>query len=92
MSVYEGSRYQDAPVIRVRDAQDRVLPAIYPNIPSLDGLSYTTHVSGENDRYDLIAWQLWGDPELWWVIADVNPEYLYPDGIPSGTVLRIPVV
>lgn len=44
----------------------------------------------QRDRIDLVANDLLGDPELWWVIMDYNPEISNPFGIPLGTVLRIP--
>jgi len=92
MPVFEGSRYEGAQVIRVQTAEGVVLPALYSMVNSTTTYStYATYVINEDDRYDLIAHRLYGDPQLWWLIADLNPEYLYPDRIPGGTVIRVPI-
>jgi hypothetical protein len=44
----------------------------------------------QKDRIDLIATEFLGDPSLWWLIMDYNPEISNPFDIPLGTVLRIP--
>ena len=43
----------------------------------------------ETDRIDNVATRFYGEPNLWWVILDMNPEILNPQNIPPGTQLRI---
>lgn len=93
MPIYEGSRYENAQVIRVKDAEGVSNPALYSMVGAdISAQSFTTYVVAEGDRYDLIAARLLGDPQLWWVFADLNPEYLHPDPLPSGAIIRVPVV
>lgn len=89
MTVFEGSRYEGAPVIRTKAADGRSYPTIYA-VPGGGASRYTNYVAEEGDRFDLIAHRLWGDPELWWRVAALNPEVFYPGHIPVGTVLRVP--
>lgn len=48
------------------------------------------HVVTEGQRLDQIAAIYYDDPLAWWAIAVANPEYMYPENLPAGTVLRIP--
>ena len=90
--IYEGSRYENAVVLRTQAADGESRPTVYSVPPSVyNGMPYRSHVVREGDRYDVLASQLWGDPELWWRIADVNPELLYPGDLPVGTVIRLPL-
>ena len=45
-------------------------------------------ISTEGDRLDNLAFQFYGDPNLWWYIAKAND--LTAINIPAGTSLRIP--
>jgi hypothetical protein len=51
---------------------------------------FTYYTWTQRDRIDLIADRFLGDPSLWWVIMDFNPEQLNPMTIPVGALLRIP--
>jgi hypothetical protein len=90
MAVFEGSRYSNASVLRVRTASGKTLPALYGMIAgSSHTLRYRLYTVRAGERYDTIAASIWGDPELWWRVADLNPEHLFPD-LPEGTTIRIP--
>jgi nucleoid-associated protein YgaU len=52
-----------------------------------DDLQYT--VTGA-DRIDNIAYQHYGNPTLWWVIAVANDMEMVPNALYTGQVLRIP--
>jgi hypothetical protein len=93
VAVFEGSRYATAAVIRTAAADGKVRPTLYSMIaPVSRRAAYRSYVVQEGDRYDLLAQRLFGDPELWWAIADLNPEFLFPAGIPAGTIIRLPAV
>lgn len=49
------------------------------------------HTVTEGERLDQIAHRYYQDPSMWWVVAVANPEVLYPDKIPGGTEIRIPL-
>ena len=62
--------------------------AIYPDIPISNSDQYMITTVG--DRLDLMASDIYGDQNLWWVIASANSlsgDSLYP---PVGMQIRIP--
>lgn len=42
------------------------------------------------DRWDDIALTVLGDPQLWWKIADINPELFDPRALRPGILIRLP--
>ena len=58
---------------------------IYEKVPESDSDIFV--ISQEGDRLDLLATQFYGNPELWWYIAQTNN--LNTMNIPAGTSLRI---
>lgn len=91
MTIYIGSRYENDPVDRVITQSGEYIPTIYhQDMPEVQTFSFGLVTTGYGERLDAIAARELGDPELWWVIANANPEVFYPDDLPVGTVLRIP--
>lgn len=90
--IYEGSRYENETVIRVIDWQGLANPAIYVR-PNIDAASfpYQIYMVQQGDRLDNLAYAFYNNPELWFEIARANPEVFYPDDLPEGTLLRIPL-
>lgn len=88
MTIYQGSRYESSPVV-VLPSDRGWRPGVLRDVPVASD-RYLEMVVGENDSLEDIAARLLGDPERWWVIADANPDLLYPAEIPPGYVLRIP--
>ena len=88
--IVNGSRYQGQSVVTVpTDAQGDSAVVVFgptPTFPST--FVYYTVVIG--DRMDTIANDLYGQPTLWWKIANANPEIFYPDGLVAGSIIRIP--
>ena len=65
-------------------------PIKYPEIPiSIDDLYVIT---SDNDRLDLLANQFYKDVDLWWVIANANPNIIRRDSLSlkPGIEIRIP--
>jgi len=63
--------------------------SIYPDIPFSDSDVYVIPVLG--DRLDLLAYDVYSDSSLWWIIASANGlpgDSLIP---PIGQQLRIPI-
>jgi hypothetical protein len=61
---------------------------IYPDVPVSNNDQYVITTYG--DRLDLLAFDIYKDQSLWWLIASANNlpgDSLYP---PVGTQLRIP--
>lgn len=62
---------------------------VYPDIPINPDDNYIITTIG--DRLDLIAYDFYGDPSYWWIIASANSlpgDSLIP---PIGGQLRIPI-
>ena len=51
----------------------------------------TTVTSRYGDTFDTIAARVFNDSTQYWKIAGLNPYVRFPDQIPSGTVLVIPL-
>lgn len=90
--IFEGSRYEAVTPVRVPVDESTYEFVVYPEL--VYGVTYDFNFSfytiAEGDRLDLLAADYYGDSELWWVIARANPEILYPEDLPVGTVIRIP--
>lgn len=91
MPVYENSRYENADVVHVTDASGITRPTLYA-VNALENarLSYARYIVQAGDHLDTLAASVLGSPELWWVIAQMNPELIDPQDLPVGTVLRVP--
>ena len=63
-------------------------PKIYKNIPKRDSDIYIVTQGG--DRLDTIAYQMYGDSSLWWIIASANNIHDATFAVKEGTVLRVP--
>lgn len=91
--ITRGSRYVDAAALKVQRADGDYSIAVYPSreiVPQVVDYRLRTIVGGE--RLDSLAFEYYGNPWLWWVLARANPEVIFPDDIPVGTQLRIPGV
>ena len=73
----------------------------YARVNDSDGRAITKRKARTSSRYAVVltsAGQTFeqlaaihlGDPQLYWKIADMNPQVPYPDELPAGTRLRIP--
>lgn len=83
------SRYSDSPIVTIStDTGDRMV--IVPGDPSSYTFNYVNYIARGLDRIDLIANAFYGDPKIWWKIADANPEILDWTVLEAGTVIRIP--
>jgi nucleoid-associated protein YgaU len=45
---------------------------MYPTDEQNKMISYTTHIWSSRDKYYILAQRYYGDPKLWWVIAQYN--------------------
>ena len=82
------SQFKYTPVYRVDDTIRFGLRQT-PVSPTPQDRVYNVTLETAN-RLDLIANAFYGNPELWWVIADANSILDPMAGIPVGTELRIP--
>lgn len=87
--IFQGSRYEGAVVTTVKS--DRGYSTVVFREFKQPGL-VGEFIIRENETLMDLAHRAYGDAELWWHIADANPELLYPDQIPAGTVVKVPNV
>jgi len=52
---------------------------------------YFTHVTESNESFTSLAAKYLNNEKLYWYIADQNPQIRFPDLIPIGTIIRIPL-
>ena len=83
------NRYQNIPIIKNSEDTRYYKDNKYPRVPlSVNDIYVETTIG---DRFDLLAFQYYGDPSFWWVISIANETLpqnsLY---IPTGTQIRIP--
>ena len=57
-----------------------------------EGASYVVYPSREGDTFEQLASKFLSNPTLYWRIADINPHVEWPDRIPTGTSIRIPLL
>jgi hypothetical protein len=62
------------------------------NFPPSPNDLYHEVAPGEEGRLDLITFRYYGNPALWWAIADANSLSFPPTDIVVGLVLRIPAL
>lgn len=62
---------------------------IYPSVPLSD--TDLQIISNETDYLDTLAYKYYGDPTLFWIIANVNNLGKGRLSVPMGLTLRIPL-
>lgn len=92
MAIYQDSRYERADVVALQGPDGVYHATIVPGREPVPISTYTVHRFIQGDSLPALADTAYGDAEYWWLIADANPGVLFPEGIPPGTLLRIPVL
>lgn len=91
MAVKRGSRYEYAAVDYIPTGFDQVkVPSLFYSFDTIGSVKYREYIWVSGDRPDILANKFYGSPEMWWVIAEHNPEISDFLSITPGTVLRIP--
>lgn len=85
------SRYKDSTLALVASSRGTNLTVV-PSPQREWAFSFTYHLVTGADRIDLLAQQYYGDPRMWWHIADANPEVLSWEALTPGRTIRIPSV
>ncbi len=81
MAISPSSRYT-----RTTNSKGRAVTQRKPRVSS----RYAVVVTREGQTFEELASMHLSDPQLYWRIAELNPQVPYPDEIPAGTRLRIP--
>lgn len=83
------SRYQKLDII-IDDEGDEYVESYEPiNLEPQRDDGYHQVTASESNRLDLISYNLYGTPMLYWVLAEANNIY-DPTSVPAGTLLRAP--
>lgn len=83
--IVKGSRYSEK--TETRDDNTNVIATS----SSYSTDSYYSVVSEQNDTFERLAGRYLNNSTLYWKIADINKQVRYPDVIPTGTSIRIPL-
>lgn len=92
MAITTGSRYASGTIIVVDDPQRGQHQAVVPEPPTDRSFAFTFYQITDGDTIDMLGHRLFGAGQLWWMLADANPEILDWNAVPPGTVLRVPYV
>ena len=55
-------------------------------------MDYLEYITQDKDRWDLIAWEMYGNPYKYGLIIEHNPQYRRFQKFPPGIKLLIPVI
>lgn len=84
------SRYESTPRTWVPHAVHGWVQVTFRRPNRWDRQRFTETLSTENDTFVNLATRRYGDPNLYWGIAEMNPEVACPDDLGAGVVLQIP--
>lgn len=84
------SRYTTATITTEVGPDGDTRQEMRPAFPRARQISYTFYRVTSADRIDTIAYDFYGNAQLWWLIADANPEITDWLDLEPGEVLRIP--
>lgn len=81
-------RFNDNDIKKLKSGQQVYRTKIYPNNELNETDDYV--VTEYGDRLDNIAFDYYGNSNLWWVIAVANNIHDAPIGLEEGIILRLP--
>ena len=55
-------------------------------------MANTTYKTKPNDRWDLIAWNAYGDPKQIRILTDANPRLPLSGDLPVNVTINVPVL
>lgn len=55
-------------------------------------MMYYEYITKESDRWDLIAWEFYGDATMYEPIVVANPDVPIVPILPSGIKIKVPVI
>jgi phage tail protein X len=90
MPITADSRYVTATVTTAVGPDGETRQEMRPAFPRSRLITYTYYRVIDGERVDTIAHDFYGRGDLWWMIADANPEILDWMALDPGTVIRVP--
>lgn len=92
MAITSDSRYKTATITTNVGPNGETLQEMHVPFPTSRMVTYTYYRVTQGERVDTIARDFYGKAELWWMIADANPEILDWADLEAGDVIRVPNV
>lgn len=92
MAIAADSRYVTATITTAVGPDDETRQEMRVAFPRARMISYTFYRVVDGERVDTIAKTFYGKAELWWMIADANPEVFNWFDVDPGTIIRVPNV
>jgi nucleoid-associated protein YgaU len=83
-------RYDDITPVTIVDSVRGPVQALFTTYVYSPPAFTSFYTVQPGDRWDRIAHRIYGDPTLWWRIADMNPELFDPRALRPGTIIRVP--
>lgn len=90
MAINADSRYTSAVVTTGIGPDGETRQEMRVAFPVSRLITYTFYRMVDGERIDTIAYDFYGRGDLWWKIADANPEILDWMDVEPGTVIRVP--
>lgn len=83
--IIKGSRYSQTSETRNDDTKLIATPTVYTTD------TYQSIVTQQNETFASLANDFLNSPNLYWKLADINKNLGYPDVIPAGTTIKVPL-
>jgi hypothetical protein len=93
MAIRAGSRYETSVVDYFRKTPNgTTYPVVLYKFDDLTSVRFTIHTYVVGETLTSLSYRYYQRPDLWWVIAEYNPEVTDFVHLSGGTLLRIPSV
>lgn len=85
------SRYGFTKLVIARNLDDTSdIQVMTPSLGAAHTFQTSFYYWKQFDTLPNLANDKYGDPTLWWIIADANPQIMLWDTLPVGTIIRTP--
>lgn len=89
--IFADSRYVTATIVTAVGPDGETRQEMRVAFPRSKMIQFTYYRVLDAERIDTIAKDFYGKAELWWMIADANPEIIdWVTPLEPGTILRVP--
>ena len=91
--IYASSRYHNQVIdyIQIKPGGN-ITPNVFYQFDDLYNKTFTLYAFKQGDKLYQLSYRFFGRPDMWWAIAEMNPEVQDFTRIQPGTLLRIPSV
>ena len=84
--IIKGSRYTQSSETRNNETKNVAVASKYTTD------RYITVISQEGQSLQYLASLYLNDSTMYWKVADLNENIMFPDYLPTGTVVKIPLL